>query len=604
MTWIYTGSIALLLAAGCGAPDNTAPHADDTEGTHADFDEAGGILSYDGGAAMLLIPEGALVEVVTVSITSEGDTGPAGALSDVFNFGPDGQQFLRPIEVALRADDLPGNPTIATFDTAISEWVELPSIAGSDGVITAQIEHFSRYVVVNGESVPLVPIANVSVVPGTRVRQVTNTWDQWERLQSGVVVSGTASPDGQGSWTGHLDGVNTVGSFQISGGQFSFPYDILTSGANLSLVGTGSWYTVDVSCPGGCPDGTGTGTGTGGGPPLETFGCAMSMEEEVAPVPTAMDVAGFSLLTGHGAEDSRLYNQLPNGTLSLSDTFARETSVHGDGPYIYTVGFNRLKVFDIDGYGQISERGNYGISADLGLEIALGVDPYDQVTHNDRQSLAILGNMLYLPVAAWVNGNAYRGGLVAIDVANRAAPNRVGVLDLGGAYPSEIATDGTYLYLLTWEGSDKRLIVVDVFDPMNPTVIASVPLPELALGDMAISGSTLAFPEDLISTNTGRLRLVDISSPANPVLGAAVETSGRTLENLTALGPWIFGTTHDATWIGVVDITSPALPALTGGKITDINGFVFEAPIQLLGVNLYVAGPNGTQRVDISDCLQ
>jgi len=110
----------------------------------------GGTVEFQG--AKLVIPAGALAEdtVITVDVLdAAGQPSEGDIVATVYDFGPDGLEFLTPVALTLEAT-LPGDlegrtPVVAWSDG--TAWVEVPTtVEGSS--ITGQIEHFTAFTVV------------------------------------------------------------------------------------------------------------------------------------------------------------------------------------------------------------------------------------------------------------------------------------------------------------------------------------------------------------------------------------------------------------------------------------------------------------------------
>jgi len=156
------GLAALVLAfavPACGGDDNDGkqgqgPNEQEETGQASKeiSAEEGGELKL--GAAKLAIPGGALAEDLTVTVQS---TQPASSLPSgdslkglVYDFGPDGTEFEKPATLTLPAAGSPGEgkeAVIAWLDPESGEWQDLETSAGSGGTLSAEISHFTLFVV-------------------------------------------------------------------------------------------------------------------------------------------------------------------------------------------------------------------------------------------------------------------------------------------------------------------------------------------------------------------------------------------------------------------------------------------------------------------------
>jgi len=119
-------------------------------------------------------------------------------VSDVYDFKPDGATFDPPIPVSLPydADSLPAGTdenalAIATFDTALQDWVLLPSeVNVQDSVVVTRVAHFSEFAIV--APMPLLPGSVPLVTPGFSFSSLTvapGTAYQGQDITVNVVAS-------------------------------------------------------------------------------------------------------------------------------------------------------------------------------------------------------------------------------------------------------------------------------------------------------------------------------------------------------------------------------------------------------------------------------
>lgn len=102
---------------------------------------AGGKIAMAGGAA-LDIPAGALGNDTAITIAQSSATSPAGALSPVYEFGPDGTTFSKPVTVTLpvAAGTSAGS---VYWSSAGGSYAELPTMV-QGAIAVAQIVRLSR----------------------------------------------------------------------------------------------------------------------------------------------------------------------------------------------------------------------------------------------------------------------------------------------------------------------------------------------------------------------------------------------------------------------------------------------------------------------------
>lgn len=152
--------IVLVAAVFCGGAVACSSSSDSESPTAQEpGDKASKLVSASKGGEVSLggvklsIPAGALAEDETITIESKAV--PSGAPDKatlhglVYDFGPDGTTFEKPVEVTL---PLIGEPTaeetavVSWLDTTTNTWRDVPTTV-SGGEVVASIEHFTLYVV-------------------------------------------------------------------------------------------------------------------------------------------------------------------------------------------------------------------------------------------------------------------------------------------------------------------------------------------------------------------------------------------------------------------------------------------------------------------------
>src|SRR2546421_7855492 len=93
-------SMLAALCAGAFAGCTFGGDLHRTDDASAVIGPGGGMLAVSGGAA-LEIPAGALAKDTTITISQSSAQAPGGALSPVYDFGPDGTTFSKPVTVTF-----------------------------------------------------------------------------------------------------------------------------------------------------------------------------------------------------------------------------------------------------------------------------------------------------------------------------------------------------------------------------------------------------------------------------------------------------------------------------------------------------------------------
>lgn len=136
------------IVAGCSGdsddppPVTTAP----SKGTLISA-EHGGKVTDDEGKATLYIPPHALAEDTEITLSVSPRT--SDTLADIYDFGPDGLQFLKRVNLEIAVDEAAvGDKQVAIALETEGQFVPLSSSSYANGVVTAGIEHFSKFTVV------------------------------------------------------------------------------------------------------------------------------------------------------------------------------------------------------------------------------------------------------------------------------------------------------------------------------------------------------------------------------------------------------------------------------------------------------------------------
>jgi len=101
------------------------------------------------------------------------------------------------------------------------------------------------------------------------------------------------------------------------------------------------------------------------------------------------------------------------------------------------------------------------------------------------------------------------------------------------------------------------LQVIDISDPLNPTVVGTCDTPGNA-HTVAVAGDYA-----YVGDSSSGLQVVDVSDPANPVLIGTYDTPGYVF-GVAVSGERVFATDGGAAGLYVVDVSDPANPAYMG----------------------------------------
>jgi hypothetical protein len=133
------------------------------------------------------------------------------------------------------------------------------------------------------------------------------------------------------------------------------------------------------------------------------------------------------------------------------------------------------------------------------------------------QAVAVEGNYLYIvDYEPFPAEDTY--GLYIIDITNPSVPVLLNRFQSITSYPQDISVENGYAYIADGNGGVE---VVDVIDPMNPSVFGYVDLIDGSTG-IKVVGDYAYVSEYIL----GGLQIVDISNPANPLLTGWYQPSG------------------------------------------------------------------------------
>lgn len=158
---LAASGVALVTACSSDDPKPTTAAGTGTTTTVRITAAEGGKIADPGGTATLTIPAGALEKDtdITLKLTAAGGQ----ALTQVYEFGPDGTKFIKPASLEIKADAklAPEGKSLAVAIGSGGTFTALEGSAYANGVATAPVAHFTSFTVifVDGKAV-LVPPAS------------------------------------------------------------------------------------------------------------------------------------------------------------------------------------------------------------------------------------------------------------------------------------------------------------------------------------------------------------------------------------------------------------------------------------------------------------
>jgi len=114
----------------------------------------GATLADANGEVMLSIPGHALGASRTVSVHKlQPDASRSEVVSSIFEFGPNGTTFDKPIYLAVKAPvdtDQPEQLALVWLDEATGRWIPIPAVLDAQtGVFTGTVNHFTKFAVID-----------------------------------------------------------------------------------------------------------------------------------------------------------------------------------------------------------------------------------------------------------------------------------------------------------------------------------------------------------------------------------------------------------------------------------------------------------------------
>lgn len=549
----------------------------------------------------LYVPPNVIPEPTTITVRVEDPSrypGSADVLGPVFDFGPDGFNFVRHVRLTATAARRPPAgefAVMAVFDTTQNRWVPLEGsyetgdVSRGEARVLGRTTHFSAYTTFKSLSFahpqcrllqndPGINTANTVTVTGaTLVRRTGNSWlewsSEWVATSPMITISGRAVLDGQGQWAAWRAGAQLGGmprpapvGFPISGQRWSVTVDAraLAASGHVALsfdeFCQGN-YDLGFVCGPGC-----SGPATDAGVDASTdarpaIACASGTATLTATPPTSMAVAGQTLVgVQSGTTDAfQTFDvrvptaPVPLATRPLLTNTPRQVAVRGttafvtDGP--------RLVAFDVSNPSSPSELGAYNIDTDAALRAALG----NPMTRIDAMGVALTGTHAIVATTS--------RGVVAVDVSNPAAMTRVGHSNQGSTSPRMVAVQGNRAYVLANENrvcvpspcsppEQRGALIFDVSTPANPQRIGAYLVNNVVPTSLAVDGNFLY----LTMTNS-QYFVADVSNPAAPVMRGSVETNGSANSIAVANGKVFLASNNNDPHIQVyLPATSTSLP--------------------------------------------
>ncbi|MBQ4820679.1 tail fiber domain-containing protein [Aquimarina sp. MMG016] len=304
---------------------------------------------------------------------------------------------------------------------------------------------------------------------------------------------------------------------------------------------------------------------TSGGTNYATIGTS-----ELVSVPYALNASKVEQL--NGGSNGQILSTDGSGTVSwidsvdsLNSTFSQLSSglstfnleVIGDTGDIFT----RLTLIDVldeyvYGYNDdtddflvinVSDPYNPQVEAQLATGITIGFS-------SAKSAGVIVGNYCYL--------YSQDGFLAIVNITDPSQPALVSNTTAIDADVEAIASDGNYLYLVD-DSVDKAFTVVDISSPESPVI-----LPNTVSGlNMDSNNASMVINNGyayVMSNETDNIDIIDVTDPLNPSLVLSSNLFGYYLTDIIAEGDYLYVLDEDESLLKIFNISNPVSPASIG----------------------------------------
>lgn len=249
-------------------------------------------------------------------------------------------------------------------------------------------------------------------------------------------------------------------------------------------------------------------------------------------------------------------------TLSTISITGKPTNIYVSGNYAYVTSNDNsqeLQIIDISSPSSPSVVGSYNASGNA-----------------DANGVYVVGNTAYV-----VRANSANAEFSIVNVTNHSSPAELGTLDLG-AVGYEVVVSGNYAYAASGSNS-QEVQVVDISSPSAPFLSG----PGMNLSSNT-DATTIAFSGTTLFVGQGTtLYDISVSNPLLPVNLGSISTSDTLSDialNLGNGGTYVYiATTDNSLEFQVIDVTTPATPVLLGSVNTpgndNLSGIAYDATL-------------------------
>ncbi len=137
-------------------------------------------------------------------------------------------------------------------------------------------------------------------------------------------------------------------------------------------------------------------------------------------------------------------------------------------------------------------------------------------------------------------------------------------------HATSVAISGSYAYVTAFYSS--RLTVINISNPLSPSIVASLSSPQLAFAaDVAVQGND-AYVADQTGGSANQFTVVNVSSPASPTIVGGL-SNGTVLNGAYRIrlhGNFAYLSASSVATVAAIDISNPASPVIAG-SVTDAS---------------------------------
>lgn len=150
---LFTGSLVVFGCSGGGDTTGKGGNTSTATGTGSYTQKVGAVGgTFTAPGATVVIPAGALAADTTLTLTVSDKAGQPNAdtiAASIFDFGPNGTKFLKPVTMTLDfTGTAPSSDVAKIAYLEAGAWVPLTDSAASGGKVTATTTHFTPFTVV------------------------------------------------------------------------------------------------------------------------------------------------------------------------------------------------------------------------------------------------------------------------------------------------------------------------------------------------------------------------------------------------------------------------------------------------------------------------